>query len=51
MTSNLVNINEKIAAAATRCGRNSSDVTLVAVSKVHVEETILPVLEEGKSVV
>ena len=50
MTSNLVNIKEKIASAATRCGRDPGDVTLVAVSKVHVEETILPVLEDGQRV-
>ena len=50
MTSNLVNIKEKIDAAATYCGRSSHDITLVAVSKIHVEETILPVLKEGQRI-
>lgn len=50
MTSNLVNIREKVKNAAEKCARNLNDVTLVAVSKVHVAETILPVLEEGHKV-
>jgi len=47
MTSNLMIIKDKISTAAGKCGRNKEDITLVAVSKIHVEETILPVLTEG----
>lgn len=50
MTSNLTMIKEKIASAAKKAGRNENDVTLVAVSKVHVAETILPVLEAGQRI-
>lgn len=50
MTSNLINIKEKIDAAAKKAGRNADDVTLVAVSKVHVAETIRPVLEAGQRI-
>lgn len=50
MTSNLINIKEKVKNTAENCGRDTNDVTLVAVSKVHVAETILPVLEAGQKV-
>ena len=50
MTSNLTMIKEKIASAAKKAGRKENDVTLVAVSKVHVAETILPVLEAGQRI-
>jgi pyridoxal phosphate enzyme (YggS family) len=50
MTSNLLPIKEKISTAATESGRNDNDVTLVAVSKVHIAETILPVLKEGQRI-
>ena len=50
MTSNLLPIKEKISTAATDSGRNENDVTLVAVSKVHIAETILPVLKEGQRI-
>ena len=50
MTSNLVNIQEKVIAAAKDSGRDAEDVTLVAVSKIHVAETIIPVLEEGQRI-
>ena len=50
MTSNLMDIEEKIAAAAEHYGRVPKDITLVAVSKVHIAETILPVLESGQRV-
>lgn len=43
-------INEKITIAAKNAGRDENDVTLVAVSKVHVAETILPVLEAGQRI-
>jgi PLP dependent protein len=47
MTSNLMTIEEKISSAANKSGHN---VTLVAVSKVHIAETILPVLNEGQRI-
>lgn len=47
MTSNLGNIKEKIALAAQDHDRSEDGITLIAVSKIHIEETILPVLEEG----
>lgn len=50
MTSNLVKIKEKISLAAEAAGRNAEDVNLVAVSKIHVEETIRPVLEAGHKI-
>jgi len=50
MTSNLVKIKEKIDAAALKSGRKINDITLVAVSKVHVETTILPILNEGQRI-
>lgn len=50
MTSNLMNIKDKINKAAEAYGRGEENVTLVAVSKVHVAETIIPVLEAGQRV-
>lgn len=50
MTSNLANIQKKIAIAAKTHKREADDVTLIAVSKIHVEETILPVLSAGHRV-
>ncbi|MDG1438479.1 MAG: YggS family pyridoxal phosphate-dependent enzyme [Emcibacteraceae bacterium] len=50
MTSNLMNIKEKIIKAATNAGRNQNSITLVAVSKIHVAETISPVLEAGQRI-
>ncbi len=50
MTSNLVKINEKISLAAKTAGRNADTIKLVAVSKVHVNETIRPVLEAGHKI-
>lgn len=50
MTSNLMNIKEKIKEVAKTSGRDENGVTLVAVSKVHVAETIIPVLEAGQRV-
>jgi len=50
MTSNLVNIREKVKNAVQKCDRNPNDVTLVAVSKVHIAETIQPVLQAGHKV-
>ena len=50
MTSNLMTIKEKINQAAKACDREEDSVTLVAVSKVHVAETIIPVLEAGQRI-
>ncbi len=47
MTSNLMKIKEKISKAAKASNRAENDINLVAVSKIHVEETIRPVLEAG----
>ena len=44
---NLSSIKDEIADIAAGCGRDPADVNLVAVSKVHTEERILPVLEAG----
>lgn len=50
MTSNLITIKEKIKSAAIDNNRKADDITLVAVSKIHVAETIIPVLDEGHRV-
>jgi pyridoxal phosphate enzyme (YggS family) len=47
MTSNLMKIKEKISNAAKAANRAENDINLVAVSKIHGEETIRPVLEAG----
>ncbi len=47
---NLMDINERIAAAARDAGRKPSDVSLVAVSKVHGADRILPAIEAGHRV-
>lgn len=44
---NLSNIKVEIAEIAISCDRNPADVNLVAVSKVHTEERIIPVLDAG----
>lgn len=43
-------VKEQIAATAADCGRKPSDITLVAVSKMHTVDEILPVLESGQRV-
>lgn len=48
--SNLHAVQQKIAAAATEAGRQSSDVRLTAVSKTFDAETILPLLDAGHRV-
>lgn len=47
---NLAEVNEKIALAAERSARTPGDVVLVAISKVHGEERIRPVIEAGHRV-
>lgn len=44
---NLSSLKDEIAEIATDCGRDRADVNLVAVSKVHTEERIIPVLDAG----
>lgn len=44
---NFIRVQEQIANACAKAGRNSSDVTLVAVSKTHPSETILRAIEAG----
>ncbi|MBO6518833.1 MAG: YggS family pyridoxal phosphate-dependent enzyme [Rhodospirillales bacterium] len=45
--SNLAVVKDEIAKAAEAAGRDPSGIHLVAVSKVHQADTILPVLEAG----
>lgn len=45
--SNLAQVKAEIAKAAETAGREPGDIHLVAVSKVHEADTILPVLEAG----
>ena len=47
---NLQAVTAKIKQAATACGRSEKDVTLVAVSKMHEAEEILPLLLAGHRV-
>lgn len=47
---NLEIVREKIAASAKIAQRNAEDVTLIAVSKTHPVEAILPLLEAGQRV-
>ena len=44
----LENVREKIAHAAAIAGRKAQDVTLIAVSKNHTAEAIVPLLEAGQ---
>lgn len=46
----LAEIEARIAAAADRCGRPRSAITLIAVSKVQPEERVRAVLSEGQRV-
>lgn len=50
MTSNLAEINEKISRAAQKAERRPGEIKLIAVSKVHVADTIYPVLEAGHKI-
>lgn len=44
----LAEVRDRIAAAAKVAGRDADEVTLIAISKVHVAETIRPVLDAGQ---
>lgn len=46
----LDNVREKIAAAAALAQRKTEDITLIAVSKTHDADAILPLLETGQRV-
>ncbi len=46
----LAQVRARIAAAARIAGRKPADITLVAVSKTHEAEAILPLLAEGQRV-
>lgn len=43
-------VKEQLVAAAKDCARDPSDITLIAVSKMHTVDEILPVLEAGQRV-
>lgn len=45
---NLAHVREKISAAATRCGRSSEDVTLLAVSKTKPASAIEEAIAAGQ---
>ena len=47
VATSLAAVQEAIAGAAKSAGRAAGEVTLVAISKVHGEERILPALEAG----
>jgi pyridoxal phosphate enzyme (YggS family) len=44
---NVINIRRRIAAAAERSGRGADDVLLVAVTKTHTPEEMIPAIEAG----
>ncbi|MGB5778418.1 MAG: YggS family pyridoxal phosphate-dependent enzyme [Allopontixanthobacter sediminis] len=46
----LLTVREKIAAAAALAQREAEDITLIAVSKTHDADTILPLLNAGQRV-
>ena len=50
VAANLAGLRVSIAAAAKQAGRAPEDITLVAISKVHREDRILPALEAGHRV-
>ena len=50
VAANLHAVRAGIAAAATKAGRASQDVTLVAISKLHQADRILPALDDGHRV-
>lgn len=48
MSENLDRVRAQIAAAAARCGRNSSEIELVAISKTHDAERVREVHDAGQ---
>jgi PLP dependent protein len=47
IAANFAQIQERIATAASRCGRRADEITVVAVSKTHPAEVILAAYEAG----
>ncbi len=47
VAANLAAVRAAIAAAAKKAGREAHDVTLVAITKAHREDRILPALDDG----
>jgi len=47
MTENLARVRDRIELAASRAGRHSEEITLVAVSKTHSARKILELYEAG----
>ena len=47
VAANLATVRAAIAAATQTAGRATDDVTLVAISKIHQSDRILPVLDAG----
>ncbi len=47
VAANLAAVRASIDDAAKRAGRAPEDITLVAISKIHQEDQILPALESG----
>ncbi len=47
IAANLKQVKGRIAAAASRAGRNADDITLVAVSKTHPLETVIEAYQAG----
>ena len=47
VAANLATVRAEIAAATKTAGRATDDVTLVAISKIHQSDRILPVLDAG----
>jgi PLP dependent protein len=46
--SRLADVNGRIAKAATLAGRGAGEVTLIAISKTHPAEAVVPLLEGGQ---
>src|SRR5205823_1031414 len=44
---NLLHVQERITAAAHKCGRRAQEITVIAVSKTHPAEAILAAHEAG----
>ena len=48
ITANLISVRTEIARAARECGRDPASVKLIAVSKFHTKESLLPALAAGQ---
>ena len=47
---NLAAVRGAMAAAGQKAGRNAADITLVAISKIHQSDRIMPALDDGQRV-